>query len=95
MSAQEVDTLACYLREKQLQQIIDSLFQVLSGLKDGFSLSLIVLGTGGFLVKEAARRLGMPVIEAKQKWGDSATACFPALAAAYLLALDQFGKSDD
>jgi hypothetical protein len=95
MSAEEIDTLACYLREKQLQQITDSLFQVLSGLKDGFSLPLIVLGTGKFLVKEAARRLGMPVIEAEQKWGDRATACFPALAAAYLLAMDRFGKIDD
>jgi probable H4MPT-linked C1 transfer pathway protein len=95
MSAKEVDTLACYLREKQLQQIIDSLFQVLSRLKNGFSLPLIVLGTGGFLGKEAARRLGMPVIEAKQKWGDKATACFPALAAAFLLAMNRFGKLDD
>ena len=95
MSAEEIDTLACYLQEKQLQQIIDSLFQVLSGLKNGFSLPLIVLGTGRFLGKEAARRLGMPVIEAKQKWGDKATACFPALAAAYLLAMNGIGKSDD
>ncbi len=95
MSAEEINTLACYLREKQLQQIIDSLFQVLTGLKDGFSLPLIVLGTGGFLVKEVARRLGMPVIEAEQKWGDRATACFPALAAAYLLARNRFGKLDD
>jgi probable H4MPT-linked C1 transfer pathway protein len=95
MSAEEIDTLACYLREKQLQQITDSLFQVLSGLKNGFSLPLIVLGTGKFLVKEAARRLGMPVIEAEQKWGDRAAACFPALAAAYLLAMDRFGKLDD
>jgi len=37
----------------------------------------------------------MPVIEAEQKWGDRATACFPALAAAYLLAMDRFGKLDD
>ena len=95
MSSEEINTLACYLREKQLQQIIDSLFQVLTGLKDGFSLPLIVLGTGGFLVKEVARRLGMPVIEAEQKWGDRATACFPALAAAYLLARDRLGKLDD
>ena len=92
MSAEEIDTLACYLREKQLQLITDSLFQVLSGLKNGFSLPLIVLGTGKFLVKEAARRLGMPVIEAEQKWGDRAAACFPALAAAYLLAKNRFGK---
>jgi hypothetical protein len=95
MSAEEIDTLACYLREKQLQQITDSLLQVLSGLKNGFSLPLIVLGTGKFLVKEVARRLGMPVIEAEQKWGDRAAACFPALAAAYLLAMNRFGKLND
>ena len=92
---EEIDTLARYLKEKQLQQIVDSLFQVLSGLKHASSLPMIALGTGEFLVREAARRLGMPVIDTKDKWGDGAMACFPALAAAYLLALNRFGKPDD
>ncbi len=86
MSAEEIDALARYLREKQLQQIVDPLFQVLSGLQGGFGLPLIVAGTGGFLAKEAARRLGMPVIGVEQAWGDSAPSSFPALAVAYLLA---------
>jgi hypothetical protein len=85
MDEKEIYALARYLWEKQLQQIIDSLFQVLSGLKDGFGLPLAVAGTGGFLAKEAARRLGMPTIDLGQQWGDSALACFPALAVAYLL----------
>jgi uncharacterized hydantoinase/oxoprolinase family protein len=86
MRAEEIDTLARYLREKQLQQIVDSLLQVLSGLQNGFDLSLVVVGTGGGLAQETARRLGMPIIDVIPEWGDKAIACFPALAVAYLLA---------
>ncbi len=86
MSAEEIDALARYLWEKQLQQIVDPLFQVLSGLQGGFGLPLVVVGTGGFLAKEAARRLGIQTVKLGRQWGDSALAAFPALAVAYLLA---------
>lgn len=85
MHEKEIYTLARYLREKQLQQIIDALFQVLSGLKDGFGLPLAVTGTGGGLAKEAAGRVGVPTIELAREWGDGALASFPALAVAKLL----------
>lgn len=85
MGADEIDALARYLWEKQLQQIVDSLFQVLSGLQGGFGLPLAMVGTGEFLAKEAARRLGMQTVELRRKWDDRALASFPALAVAYLL----------
>lgn len=91
MSVEEIDALARYLWEKQLQQIMDPLFQVLSGLQDGFGLPLVVVGTGGFLAKEAARRLGMSTIKLGRQWGDNALASFPALAVAYLLAEELAG----
>jgi probable H4MPT-linked C1 transfer pathway protein len=86
MSAEEIDALARYLWEKQLQQIVDPLFQVLSGLQGGFGLPLAVVGSGRFLAKEAARRLGIQTVKSGRQWGDSTLASFPALAVAYLLA---------
>ena len=92
MGSQEIHQLACYIREKHLQQIVEALFQVLSGLQDGFSLPLVVVGTGGFLAKEAGRRLGLSIIELENKWDHKTLAAFPALAAGYLLTLEPPGK---
>ena len=93
MSEDEIHTLACYLREKQLQQITDALFQVLSGLQDDVNPPLVVAGSGGSLAKEVARRMNLQVIELEREWGDKAFAAFPALAVAYLLAQKPTGRS--
>ncbi len=85
MCREDIYKIACYTREKQLQQIVEALFQILSGLKDGYSLPLVVVGTGGFLAKEAAIRLGLSIIELEKQWDHKTLAAFPALAAAYLL----------
>ena len=92
MSEDEIHTLACYLREKQLQQIAEALFQVLSGLQDDANPPLVVAGSGGYLAKEVARRLNLQVIELEREWGDKALAAFPALAVAYLLAQEPTGR---
>lgn len=89
---EEIHKLAGYIREKQLQQIVEAVFQILSGLQDGFNLPLVVVGTGGFLAKEAGRRLGMPVIDLKQAWNQETLAAFPALAAGYLLTQESPGE---
>jgi probable H4MPT-linked C1 transfer pathway protein len=86
MSDEEINRLARYIYEKQVQQITESLMQVLSGVNINGDLPLAAVGIGGFLVKETARRLDIPVIEMKSKWEDNAMACFPALSAAVLLA---------
>ncbi len=92
MCREEIYKLACYIREKQLQQIVEALFQVLSGIKDGFSLPLIAVGSGGFLAKEAARRLGLSIIELEKTWDHKTLSAFPALAAGYLLTQELPGE---
>jgi len=95
MCREEIYKIACYIKEKQLQQIVEALFQVLSGLQDGFSLPLVVVGSGGFLAKEAARRLGLSVIELEETWDYKTLTAFPALAAGYLLTQELPGKWND
>ncbi len=86
MAEREIHGLARYLWEKQVQQIVAALFQVLSGLHNDSGLPLAVAGTGGFLAREAARRAGMAIIELGRDLGDCSQAPLPALAVAYLLA---------
>ncbi len=86
MCKEDIHKLACYIREKQIQQIIEALFQVLSGLQNSSSLPLAVVGTGGFLAVEAARRLDISVIELEKVWDHKTLAAFPAFAVGYLLA---------
>lgn len=88
MDEKEIDTLARYLWEKQLQQITEALFQVLSCLPDGFQLPLAVVGSGGFLAGEVAKRLGLSVIDFDQKHCSWPLGELPAYAVAYLLARD-------
>jgi probable H4MPT-linked C1 transfer pathway protein len=86
LNEEEIFNLARYLFEKQLQQVAEALFQVLSRLEDGYRLPLVVAGTGSFLAAEIGRRLGMTIIDLGEEWGERAAAAFPSLAVAYLLA---------
>lgn len=92
MGKDQIHALASYIMEKHIQQIVEALYQVLSGLEDGFNLPLVVVGTGGFLAKEAARRIGITVIDPVSVWNKNTLAAFPALAAAYLLARKSCGR---
>ena len=92
MREEEVSRLASYLWEKQLQQITEPTIQVLSGLQKGSNLALAVAGTGGFLAKEVARRLGRPVIDLGREWEGKTIASFPALSVACLLARELGGN---
>ncbi|MDM8555521.1 hydantoinase/oxoprolinase family protein [Desulfococcaceae bacterium HSG7] len=86
MSANEIHTLASYLQEKQLQQIVEAIFQVMSGsLQDDVLLPLVVVGSGKFLTEEAARRLNLQVIEFDREWNEKVLTAFPAMAVTYLL----------
>lgn len=93
MREEEITKLAGYLWEKQLQQITEPTLQVLSGLPNGYDLALAVAGTGGFLAKEVARRLGMPIVDLEREWEGRAIASFPALSVAYLLARELYGNA--
>ena len=86
LSEEEIFKLARYLFEKQLQQVAEALFQVLSRLENGFRLPLAVAGIGSFLPAEIGRRLGMTIVDLRKEWGERATAALSSLAVAYLLA---------
>lgn len=93
MRGEEIAKLAGYLWEKQLQQITEPTLQVLSRLQNDPDLALAVAGTGSFLAKEVARRLGMPIVDLGRVWEGQAIASFPALAVAYLLARELYGNA--
>jgi probable H4MPT-linked C1 transfer pathway protein len=78
--------LARYLFEKQQQQLIEALCQVLSRLDQGYQMPLAAAGAGAFLAAAAGQRLGITVLDLVKEWGATATAALPAQAAAYLLA---------
>ena len=86
LSEEEIFKLARYLFEKQMQQVTEALFQVLSRLENGYRLPLAVAGTGAFLAAEISRRLGMTIVDLEKELGARATAALPSLAVAYLLA---------
>lgn len=86
LSEEEISKLARYLFEKQLQQIAEALFQVISRLEDGYRLPLVVAGTGSFLVVEMGRRLGMTTVDLAKELGEKAMTALPSLAVAHFLA---------
>ena len=86
LSEGDIFKLARYLFEKQLQQIAEALFQVLSRLADGYRLPLVVAGTGSFLVVEIGRRLGMTTVDLVEELGEKAMTALPSLAVAHFLA---------
>jgi (4-(4-[2-(gamma-L-glutamylamino)ethyl]phenoxymethyl)furan-2-yl)methanamine synthase len=58
LSSHELAGLAWYLHEKQLQQVVEAMYQVQSRLSGG-PLPLLAAGSGRFLALEAGRRLGL------------------------------------
>jgi len=86
LNKEQLFKLARYLFEKQLQQLIEALCQVLSRIDNGYQMPLAVAGAGAFLAAEAGTHLGITVLDLAKEWGVKATAALPAQAAAYLLA---------
>jgi probable H4MPT-linked C1 transfer pathway protein len=82
LSPDEIHHLARYLYEKQLQQVVEAMYQVCSRLP-GDALPLIAVGSGRFLAVEASRRLGLPL--ATLEIPSAALAVLPCLAVAVLL----------
>lgn len=85
VSQEQVQKLARYLQERQLQQLSEALFQVVSRVEGGYDLPVTPVGTGSFLAFEVARRLGLQTIDFEQSLGSRLTDILPATAAAYLL----------
>lgn len=86
LTEEETMALARYLHEKQVQQITEALFQVLSRMEGDYRPPLISTGLGRFLGVESGRRLGLTIIDLADEWGPEMAAVTPSLAVAHLLA---------
>jgi (4-(4-[2-(gamma-L-glutamylamino)ethyl]phenoxymethyl)furan-2-yl)methanamine synthase len=76
----EVDAIAAFLHAEQLRQIEDAARRVQRPLPP--EAPVVAVGSGDFLGREVAARLGRAVVDAPAAWGDVA----PAAALATLLA---------
>ncbi len=86
LSAAEIEAMARYVHQRQVEQIAQGLLQVLSRLADRDDLPLVATGSGAFLAVEAGQRLGLRLVDLAAQWGRERGAVAPALAAAHLLA---------
>ncbi|MGD8466570.1 MAG: hydantoinase/oxoprolinase family protein, partial [Anaerolineae bacterium] len=82
LSPEEIQYLARYLYEKQIQQVSEAIYQVCSRLP-GEDLSLVTAGSGGFLAIRAGQRLDLPL--ASLEISSEALSVLPCLAVAALL----------
>jgi hypothetical protein len=86
LTGAEIDEMARYIFDRQVDQIGDGLRQVLSRIPSGRSLPALAAGSGAFLALEAGRRLGLTISDLGASWGDTGSAAAPSLAAAVLFA---------
>jgi hypothetical protein len=85
LTPKEVEAMAAYVAEKQLQQITDGMFQVLSRIDGGFDLPVVPVGIGAFLAVACAGRLNLGLCD-PPTLADGGDAPFsPCVGAAYLL----------
>ncbi|MFA6807647.1 MAG: hydantoinase/oxoprolinase family protein, partial [Eubacteriales bacterium] len=62
LGIEKIFVMARYLQDKQIQQIADSIWQIISRKKIAFPQYLISTGQGSFLLEEVAHRLLCPII---------------------------------
>ena len=85
--------LAEYFAESQLQLITNAILRVISRSPKG-QIKIIGAGTGRFLVRKIAGRLGYPYIEFSELfncvsgWEHKSNVCAPAVALAQLIRLN-------
>ena len=83
LTSSEIDNIARYLREKQTEQISIAISSVFSRSNSFSGLLAVVTGTGAFLAKRAAQKVGVNNIIHWEAEND--TNCLPAFAVASLL----------
>lgn len=86
LTEEEIVKMASYVAERQTQQIVGALMQVLSRIEGGLRLPVVTTGFGEFLAERCARRLGLMAVSVRELLGPDAAASTPSLATAYLLA---------
>lgn len=91
----EIDAIARYIYNRQVEQISQGIAQVVSGLGEHRELPLLPLGLGAFLAQEAGRRLGLRVLDFDPSWDRDASIAAPSWAVANLLAQQLTGDTHD
>jgi hypothetical protein len=86
LTGAEIDEMAHFIFDRQVDQIGDGLCQVLSRIPGGRGLPALAAGSGAFLALEAGRRLGLTISDLSESWGVPGSAAAPSLAVAMLFA---------
>lgn len=92
LSHAEIDNLAAAIYSRQVEQVGQGIAQVLSGLGRGANPPVLTLGLGAFLAREAARRLGLQVLDSDASLGRAVSVGAPSWAVAGLLAQQLAGE---
>lgn len=85
LRSDEVMTIAAYIAEKQVQQITEGIFQVLSRIECGLRLPMVSVGIGAFLGLSCARRLNLETCDPPALTEEGSPPFSACAAAAYLL----------
>jgi probable H4MPT-linked C1 transfer pathway protein len=83
LEPREVETIAAYLHAEQVRQV-EAAARLVSTRFDGSATPVVTLGTGAFLGRAVAERLGRPVLE--MPWSEAERDMAPAAALAELAA---------
>jgi probable H4MPT-linked C1 transfer pathway protein len=86
LTVDEIERIARYIQEKQIQSITESMMQVLSRLPGGYQLPLVTSGLGQFLGQQCGQRLGLQVIPWENVFSGKSAVVAPSFATAVLLA---------
>lgn len=89
LSQDDIQTMARFIADSQVQQVTTALSQVISA--SGVRGPLVVVGVGAFLVELAAARLGLACLRPADFLSDQAAAVAPAAAVA-LLCRDELAR---
>jgi probable H4MPT-linked C1 transfer pathway protein len=81
----QIETMAAYIAEKQVQQITEGMFHVLSRIDSWPHLPVVPVGIGAFIGAACARRLNLATQDPPALTDDGSAPFSPCVAAAYLL----------
>jgi probable H4MPT-linked C1 transfer pathway protein len=84
LAADEIDAIAAFLHGEQVRQIEDAARRVARRLRT--DAPVVAVGSGAFLARAVAARLGRAVADAPAPWGATGAEMAPAAALAALLA---------
>ena len=88
LTLRDIEEMAGYIYEQQLEQIHRALQKVLSRLPQLRTLPVITMGLGAFLANEAAHQVGLATQELGLEWGHKVSKVAPCVAVAHLLATE-------